>query len=40
VADAPLTAEAYPDRARRGRTAIGYVLVLGTVGLWSLNAAC
>jgi drug/metabolite transporter (DMT)-like permease len=38
VADAPLTAEAYVDRARRGRPAIGYALVLGAVGLWSLNA--
>jgi drug/metabolite transporter (DMT)-like permease len=38
VADAPLTAEAYADRARRGRPAIGYALVLGAVALWSLNA--
>ncbi len=38
MADAPLTAEAYVDRARRGRPAIGYALVLGAVGLWSLNA--
>jgi drug/metabolite transporter (DMT)-like permease len=38
VADAPLTAEAYVHRARRGRPAIGYMLVLGAVGLWSLNA--
>jgi hypothetical protein len=38
VAEAPLTAEAYADRARRGRPAIGYALVLGAVGLWSLNA--
>ena len=38
MADAPLTAEAYLGRARRGRPAIGYMLVLGAVGLWSLNA--
>jgi len=38
VADAPLAAEALAGRARSGRPAIGYALVLGAVALWSLNA--
>jgi drug/metabolite transporter (DMT)-like permease len=38
VADAPLAAEGFVEGARRGRPAIGYALVLGAVGLWSLNA--
>jgi drug/metabolite transporter (DMT)-like permease len=38
VADASLAAEVDLDRSRRGRPAIGYALVLGAVGLWSLNA--
>jgi drug/metabolite transporter (DMT)-like permease len=38
VADAPLAAEGLAERARRGRPAIGYALVLCAVALWSLNA--
>jgi len=38
VADAPLAAEAFAGRARSGRPAIGYALVLSAVALWSLNA--
>ena len=38
MADASLAAEVDLDRSRRGRPAIGYALVLGAVGLWSLNA--
>ena len=38
MADAPLAAEGFAERAHRGRPAIGYALVLCAVALWSLNA--
>jgi drug/metabolite transporter (DMT)-like permease len=38
VADAPLAAEGFTERARGGRPAFGYALVLCAVALWSLNA--
>ena len=38
MADAPLAPEALAERARGGRPAIGYALVLCAVALWSLNA--
>jgi drug/metabolite transporter (DMT)-like permease len=37
VADAPLTTTAVEERRRR--SGLGYALVLGAIGLWSVNAA-
>ena len=38
MADAPLAANGFTERARGGRPAFGYALVLCAVALWSLNA--